>query len=292
MIAVTNITHVEHVMGTAVTFEVVPGTVASATVDEAVSAACTMLHDVDDVFSLWKDNSPMSRLRRGEVDQPDVPLEIGEVLLACETMRQMTGGWFDARRMPGGVDPTGYVKGWAVQRALDVLRDCGVEAALVNGGGDAAAFGWPSAHRPWRLGVRDPKSVSGLVGIVALEPALDERIALATSGTYERGEHLIDPATGRPATSDVSSASVLGPDLAVADALATALAAGGRACASVLDAPGYSGLLLHADGTRTVIGHFRLLPMPSYSAAGIPPFASTSAAAAPASAPAAPAPSR
>jgi len=268
---VSDVQHVEQVMGTAVTFDVVPGDASPATVDLAIESACAVLHDADDVFSLWQPASPMSRLQRHEVELSAVPLEVGQVLLACETMRQMTGGWFDARRMPRGVDPTGYVKGWAAQRALEVLSDAGVEAALVNAGGDAVAFGWPTAHRPWRLGIRDPESVGGLVGIVALEPLGRERVALATSGTYERGEHLIDPATGLAATSDVTSASVLGPDLGVADALATALAAGGRACASVLDAPGYSGLLLHADGGRTVIGNFRLLPMPSYAAAGIPP---------------------
>jgi thiamine biosynthesis lipoprotein len=270
---VTTRNHVEQVMGTAVTFDLVTGDVPTPVVDQALESACALLHDVDDVFSVWQRDSPMSRLRRHEVEPADVPLEVGEVLLACETMRQMTGGWFDARRMPGGVDPTGYVKGWAAQRALFVLHEAGVPAALVNAGGDAVCFGWPQAHRPWRLGVRDPRSVGGLVGVVALEPVGDEPVALATSGTYERGEHLIDPATGAPARSDVTSASVLGPDLGVADALATALAAGGRACASVLDAPGYCGLLLHTDGSRTVIGNFRLLPMPSFAAAGIPPFA-------------------
>jgi FAD:protein FMN transferase len=266
-----SITHVEHVMGTAVTFEVVAGDVSPATVDHAIVTAVSLLHDVDDMFSLWQPGSPMSRLQRGDLSLSEVPIEIGEVLLVCESMRQMTGGWFDARRMPAGVDPTGYVKGWAAQRALDVIRDAGAAAALVNAGGDAVGFGWPAPHQPWRLGVRDPLSAASLVGVVALEPSEGARVALATSGTYERGEHLIDPATGMPATAEVTSASVIGPDLGVADAVATALAVGGRACAAVLDAPGYSALLLHGDGSRTVIGNFRLLPMPSYSAAGIPP---------------------
>jgi thiamine biosynthesis lipoprotein len=268
---VSVIQHVEQVMGTAVTFDVVPGDVSPAAVDHAIATACADLHRMDEVFSLWQPSSPMSRLHRGEVDLGGVPLEIGEVLIACESVRQMSGGWFDAKRMPGGVDPTGYVKGWAAQRALNILRDAGVPAALINAGGDAAAFGWPEAHRPWRLGVRDPHSVGGLIGIVALEPMPGERVALATSGTYERGPHLIDPRTGEPTTADVVSASVIGPDLGVADALATALAVGGRACTGQLDAPGYSALLLHADGGRTVIGNFRLLAMPSFAAAGIPP---------------------
>jgi thiamine biosynthesis lipoprotein len=268
---VSVVQHLEHVMGTAVTFDVVPGGVSPAAVDHAIATACADLHRMDDVFSLWQPNSPMSRLQRREVDLGAVPLEIGEVLIACESVRQMSGGWFDAKRMPDGVDPTGYVKGWAAQRALNILRDEGVPAALVNAGGDAAGFGWPDAHRPWRLGVRDPHTPAGLIGIVALEPMPGERVALATSGTYERGPHLIDPRTGEPATADVISASVIGPDLGVADALATALAVGGRVCAGQLDAPGYSALLLHGDGSRTVIGNFRLLPMPSYAAAGIPP---------------------
>ena len=92
--------------------------------------------------------------------------------------------------MPGGFDPTGLAKGWAVDRALDVLRRSGLAGAMVNGGGDLAAFGAPAPGQRWRVGIRHPWCARSLAGIIEVGAAV------ATSGSYERGAHLIDPATG------------------------------------------------------------------------------------------------
>jgi thiamine biosynthesis lipoprotein len=150
--------------------------------------------------------------------------------------------------MPGGVDPTGLVKGWAVERALDVLRLEGVTGALVNGGGDLAAFGCPAAGRAWRIGIRHPWRHDALACVIRIQAAV------ATSGTYERGPHLLDPFTGRPGNRAVS-ATVTGPSLALADALATAVAAGGDdAMAAVAALDGYAGYLIRPDGSEADTG--------------------------------------
>jgi thiamine biosynthesis lipoprotein len=150
--------------------------------------------------------------------------------------------------MPGGVDPTGLVKGWAVDRALAVLRDEGITGALVNGGGDVAAFGSPAPGERWRVGIRHPWRADALAAIVAVTGAV------ATSGSYERGPHLIDPATGRP-SHRAASATVTGPRLALADALATAVAVGGdEALAAVARLAGYEGYLIRPDGSETATG--------------------------------------
>jgi thiamine biosynthesis lipoprotein len=240
--------HAEDVMGTVVSFEVRAGTLDEVATRAALDAACTILHDVDAQFSTWKPDSAISRMRRGELDRWAVPAKVAEVLRLCAEARELSGGWFDPWRLPGGVDPTGLVKGWAAERALARLREAGVAAAMVNAGGDVAAFGEPEAGRRWKIGVRDPRSAHRLLTVVELHGAL------ATSGIYERGQHVLDPNTGRPGQG-LLSASVSGPDLALADALATGLLAGGEpALDAVASVEGYDTLVVRDDGTLLATG--------------------------------------
>jgi FAD:protein FMN transferase len=213
--------------------------------DAAIRAACALLHEADAVFSTWDPQSPLSRLRRGDLAEPDGPACLAGVRVACEAAREASGGWFDPWAMPGGYDPTGLVKGWAVDRALAAIRQAGLPAALVNGGGDLAAYGGPAAGEPWRAGIRHPWRRDALAAV------LEVRGAVATSADYERGAHLVDPRTGRPGCR-AASATVTGPSLAMADALATALAVGAdEALAAVGGLPGYAGYLIRPDGTET-----------------------------------------
>jgi thiamine biosynthesis lipoprotein len=235
-------------MGTVFSFTVLPGSLPAAAVQDAVESACTALHWADAVFSTWDRQSPVSLLRRGEAPLSELPAEVTEVLDLCRTAKEASGGWFDPWAMPGGVDPTGLVKGWAVERALAGLRTAGIPAALLNGGGDLAAFGCPAPGERWRIGVRHPWRPGALAGIIEV------RAAVATSGTYERGAHLIDPGTGR-AGSRAASATVTGPSLALADALATAVAVGGDpALGAVAALDGYEGYLIRPDGTGASTG--------------------------------------
>ena len=244
-------TRTVEVMGTIVSFTVIPDELPRSAAHEAVDRACRALHRADEVFSTYDPSSPVSRLRRGEAVLATLPPEVAEVLALCQAAKTASRGWFDPWAMPGGVDPTGLVKGWAVQRAADILRRAGVGAALVNGAGDLAAVGEPAPGEPWRVGIRHPWRADALACIVAV------REAIATSATYERGTHLLDPATGRPAggSSGVASATVTGPDLAMADALATALAVGGDDALTVIGAlDGYAGYLIRADGSEADTG--------------------------------------
>src|SRR5579862_8590205 len=124
------------------------------------------------------------------------------------------------------------VKGWAVANALKVLTGHGVETVMVNGGGDIAVAGTPGDH-VWRVGIRHPEQPTQLASVIEVTAAV------ATSGNYERPGEILDPATGRAARG-VSSATVIGPELDLVDALATGLAVGGRRVLAGIDRlPGY-----------------------------------------------------
>ena len=245
-------------MGTIVTFDLYDDDTASDKVVLFLKEAVAVLHEADDVFSTYKEHSPLSRLRRGEITLEECPREVGEVLELCKTARTISDGWFDPWSMPGGVDPTGYVKGWAAQRALEQLRAGPVCAAMVNAAGDLVCFGVPHPGELFRAGIVDPFRIDSLVALA------DLRAALATSGTYERGAHLIDPFTGR-ADARLASASVSGPDLGMCDALATALCVAGEEMLATIDSlAGYEAFVVGLDGTRRWTTGFALAGVTDY----------------------------
>ena len=212
--------------------------------DEGLARAQAKLQWVDDVFSTWKPESPVSRLRRGEIKAEEAPPEVAEVLELCRRAREASDGWFDPWAMPGGVDPTGLVKGWAVERALDELKMAGAPAAMINAGGDIAVFGQPAPGQPWRIGIENPLAMDRLL----LTADLAGAGAVASSGSYQRGDHLVDPRRGRP-TTELLSATVIGHDLAFADALATGLyASGGKMLERLSLLAGYHGFVVDGRG--------------------------------------------
>ncbi len=240
--------HVRAVMGTMVSFDVRLGDAKTNAAHLALARACARLDRADAVFSTWKPNSPMSLLRRNAMTLDKAPAEVAEVLELCALARDLSDGWFDPWKMPGGIDPTGLVKGWAVDQALGELRAAGVRAAIVSAGGDLATFGGPEPGLPWRIGVRDPRAI-GKIACILESPG-----AVATSGCYERGSHVIDPKTGRTETR-CESATVTGPELWLADALATGLLVAGEAGLAVIEAvEGYGGCVISESGSIAVTG--------------------------------------
>ena len=127
------------VMGTVITIDLYGGVARDEEITTRhVDAAQVALQRADEIFSTWKKQSILSRLRRGELSLVDVPDEVLEVLEACRSARLASEGWFDPWSMPGGVDPTGLVKGWAAERALHELRGLELTGAVVNAAGELA----------------------------------------------------------------------------------------------------------------------------------------------------------
>lgn len=249
--------HEEEVMGTIVTIDLYGDSRVAHELYPTVQLAVESLHDADDVFSTWKPESPMSRLRRGEIDLATAPVEVREVLEACEAARELSQGWFDPWALAGGVDPTGYVKGWAAQRALHLLLRTPVFGAVVNAAGDIATFGFPAENSSFQVGITNPSARKELIAIVAPNGCI------ATSGTYERGPHLFDPHSGA-FVSRLASASVTGPDLGLADAFATALAVAGSDFLSVIERMSeFEAFAVTDDGERQWTSGFPLVALAS-----------------------------
>ncbi|MER5970957.1 FAD:protein FMN transferase [Streptomyces sp. NPDC002055] len=234
---------VEHAMGTVFSFDIRGEGAAQA--EAAVEAAARWLHRVDELFSTYKPESELSRLSRGELTQAECDPLIAEVLSLCESAEARSHGWFNAR-YGGRLDPTGLVKGWAVERASLLLTAAGVTDTCINGGGDIQLSGRRDPGGPWRVGISDPLHPGRFVTVVEGEGEL----AVATSGTAERGCHILDPYTGSPPRHGLVSVTVLARGLTAADAWATAAFAWGPGSREWLEElPDVEAFAVTADGS-------------------------------------------
>ena len=198
----------------------------------ACEAATHELEQIDALFSTYRDDSAVTALRQGRMHTSDSPPLVRSVIDACTRLRDKTDGAFDPWAAPGGFDPSGFVKGWGADRAADALVSQGFENVSVNAAGDVTCRGEAEPGQGgWRIGVADPRDPMQIITSTLVTDA-----HLATSGRYEQGNHIIDPATGLRAT-EVASASVLATDGGTADALATALMVRGPAGLPWITAP-------------------------------------------------------
>lgn len=239
---------VERVMGTVVSIDVRDPDPADPAIAATIETAVAWLHEVDARFSTYREDSEIRRLDRGELALDDCHPDVRHVVRACEDLRRETGGAFDARghRADGGLDPSGYVKGWAVDEAADLLVAAGARAFAINAGGDVVARGEEAPGEPWRVGIRHPADPAQVAAVLAIRDA-----AVATSGLYERGPHIRDPRSG--ATPDAyASITVVGPRLGPADAYATtAFALGAAGPAWIAGRPGFGVLAIDGAGNAT-----------------------------------------
>lgn len=278
-------TAVEHIMGTAISLAA-PDDTDPGVFTTAAQAAYDHLRRIDEIFSTYKPDSPVSRIRDGRLplnalpEHPDGDL-IREVLALCAQLQRESRGAFDAWNVgdPPQFDPSGAVKGWAAENASRILAAHGLTRHALNAGGDVRVRGgtgplpaapdgpvWSSVGEPvtgvgaaaadsaepapWRVGVTDPHRPGHTLFVIERAEG-----AVATSGTAERGLHVYDPSSHRPATALVQ-VTVTGPDLALADGYATAaLALAGAASAAdayawltaLADRTGYQSLTVDPD---------------------------------------------
>jgi thiamine biosynthesis lipoprotein len=243
--------HVEHVWNTAVTITIAGIGEREVDARRAVAMCAEGFAEVDRTFSTYRALSEVTLYRNGLTALGRHSRDFDDVLRACQELRDLTRGAFDPWAVPGGYDPSGFVKGWAAGQASARLRAAGFVDHLVNAGGDICASGdeQTASGAGWPVGILDPHSRDHVVEVVCLMDG-----AMATSGRYERGAHVIDPSSGRPAVT-VDSATVVGPDPGIADACASAALVHGVASMAWFGAlgPGWS-LHLVTGGTTHSYG--------------------------------------
>jgi FAD:protein FMN transferase len=225
---------VEHVMGMPIVVAV-RGEAPRGVVDEVYE----WFRWVDGVFSPYRHDSEVSRIDRGELALPDAHPLVRDIFDRCESLEVETRGYFDARAASElAFDPTGLVKGWSVDCAAEILERAGVVEYAVSAGGDMRVGGGL-----WRVGIQHPRERHAVARVFDVT-----HIAVATSGEYARGRHVIDPHTGK-APGGLLSVTVTGPELATADAYATAAFAMGaeRAPGWIARLEGFDALAILAD---------------------------------------------
>ena len=289
---------VEQIMGMPVSIHLRGDGARSETAASHVEVAFDELRAIDALFSTYRDDSLLSLVQRGELPLTGTHPLLDEVVGLCATAKDLTGGDFDAWRPvrtdaspeqtrpgdgdasgPRQFDPTGLVKGWAVQRAAErLVAGVGCDV-MINAGGDIAVRPGSrsgsgaasdrtvradrSPHEPWQVGIEDPHDPHQVLAVIPVTAG-----GVATSGSARRGQHIVDPRDGSPVPDAVLSVTVVGPSLIWADVLATAafvragrqsieasaagaMKLGQHAVALVQDLAGYEALAVGTDGSVT-----------------------------------------
>lgn len=222
--------------------------------ESADKAAFKMVRDhfryVDAKYSPFKPDSEVSKINDGLPEAKWSP-EMKKVLRLCEETKRRTRGYFDVWR-DGRLDPSGLVKGWAINNAAAKLRAAGFKNFYVEAGGDVQVSGLNGDGEPWSVGIRNPFNKAEVVKIVRVGHE-----GVATSGTYLRGQHIYDPHKHGSDIRDVASLTVIGPDIYEADRFATAAFAMGRHGIGFIESlPGFEAYMITADRQATLTGGF------------------------------------
>jgi thiamine biosynthesis lipoprotein len=211
--------------GTVILIELSSQVVGEEKLIIAAKDAEEFLLNIDRLFSTYQDDSQVSEIRAGRLDIAYADPLVKEVWDRCLLARELTDGAFDPWKVDGGFDPSGFVKGWAADKSGEIFSKHGVENSLVNAAGDISVRGGlllDGVVGPWPLQIRNPEKFDEVVKDVPMHDG-----AIATSGVSEKGSHIKDPFTGLIAIGALS-ATVVGPDGGMAEALATALVVAGK----------------------------------------------------------------
>jgi len=227
-------------MGMTITVEIVDPAATAADLERVFA----YFDYIDKKFSVFKSESEISRINRGELTADECSDDMKEIFTLAARTKQETDGFFDIRNNAGQYDPSGLVKGWAISRAAQLIRDAGFRDFYVDAGGDMEVSGKNQAGQAWSVGIRNPFQLEQNVKILHLTDC-----GVATSGIYLRGQHIYDPHRRDKKFSDIVSLTVVGPDAYEADRFATAAFAMGRpGLAFLARRPGLEAYMIDKDG--------------------------------------------
>lgn len=236
-------------MGMPVTVEVVDAWVTPADLE----AVYGYFQYVDETFSTYKPTSEISRLNQGLLRLDQASPDMQHIFALAEETRLATDGYFNIHRN-GTCDPSGIVKGWAIDQAAEQLRQKGFQNFYVDAGGDMQTFGQNAEGEPWRVGIRNPFNPAEIVKVLSIQ-----NCGVATSGTYVRGQHIYNPYQPEQALTEVVGLTVIGPNIYEADRFATAAFAMGLAGISFIEQlTDFEGYQIDANGYAAFTSGFGL----------------------------------
>jgi thiamine biosynthesis lipoprotein len=241
-------------MGMPVVLEIVDTKATQAEYD----AIFEYLVGVDEKFSTYKEQSEVSKINRGETSMKEYSDEMREVLRLSQETFELTNGYFSITTPEGSLDPSGLVKGWAIQKAASMLEDRGYKNFYIEIAGDIQTSGVTSEGKEWSIGIRNPFVREEIVKVV-----YPHGKGIATSGTYVRGSHLYNPHAPEHAPDDFVSLTVLGPNVYEADRFATAAFVMGKDGMQFLEAlSGFEAYAIDANGLAVMTSNFELYVAP------------------------------
>lgn len=200
---------------------------------------------VDRTYSPYKDDSVVSKINRGELAEADYSDELREILAIAEQTKAETKGYFDVWH-DGAFDPSGIVKGWAIQKATELVGST-TKDFYIEAGGDIQVGGNSPSGEPWKVGIRNPFERTENISVVSLDDK-----AIATSGTAIRGEHIYNPHDVSDHLDRIVSLSVIGDTVADADRYATAAFAMGEGGIAFIESlAGFEGYMVDRNRIAT-----------------------------------------
>ncbi len=205
---------------------------------------------IDDRFSTYKPDSEISKINNGVIKDGDYSRDMQEIFTLAEKTKEETNGYFDIVTPEKTIDPSGIVKGWAIWQAGEILKNNGFKNFYIDAGGDIETFGKNQNGEPWQIGIRNPFKIAEVVKVVKGDDK-----GIATSGNYVHNDHIYNPKGAAP--KDVTSLTVIGPNIYEADRFATAAFAMGRDGIYFIEQlPGFEGYLIDKDGIATMTTGF------------------------------------
>lgn len=235
----------ELIMGMPITI-MIPTTLGSSHIKEIFD----FFRYVDMTYSPFIETSDVSRINDGSLSEKYYTVELHSILDIAETTKQETNGYFDVWHK-GVFNPSGIVKGWAIQQASNILRQYTSDFYL-EAGGDIQVEGTNANHQYWKIGVRNPFNRHENISVVRLKDH-----AIATSGTSVRGHHIYDPIQSK-GLADIVSLSVIGRHIIDADRMATAAFAMGASGINFIESlPGYEAYMVSKEGVATMTSQWK-----------------------------------
>lgn len=202
--------------------------------------------EIDEQFSTYKETSEVSQINAGALSLKDASKRLRHILTIAEQTKQETKGYFDVQQPPN-LDPSGIVKGWAIQEAANLLQEANCQNYYVEIAGDLQVAGYNSSKAPWTIGIRNPFNHAEVIKVLRLS-----NCGIATSGSAARGQHIYNPLQPSAPLSEIVSVTVIAPSVLDADRFATAaFAMQEDAMQFIASLPELEGYMINKDGLAT-----------------------------------------